>query len=86
MVLILSIGSLLGGGMAGENFDQSMMLGNSLNNSRSEIIQTYAFRTGMVDLRFNYATAIDLVQSVISLMLLLGTNALSRKVAQTSLF
>ncbi len=86
VVLILSIGSLLGGGMAGENFDQSMMLGNSLNNSRSEIIQTYAFRTGMVDLRFNYATAIDLVQSVISLMLLLGTNALSRKVAQTSLF
>ena len=57
-VLILSVGSFLGGGMMGGNFDQTMMLGNKLNASASEIIQTYAFKTGMVDLRFNYATAI----------------------------
>ncbi|MDR1569276.1 MAG: ABC transporter permease subunit [Oscillospiraceae bacterium] len=86
VVLILTVGGLLGGGIMGGNFDQTMMLGNTLNNSRSEIIQTYAFRTGMVDLRFNYATAIDLSQSVISLVLIFASNAVSRKVAQTSLF
>lgn len=69
-VLILSVGSFLGGGMMGGNFDQTMMLGNKLNASASEIIQTYAFKTGMVDLRFNYATAIDLMQSIISVILI----------------
>ena len=74
-VLILSVGSFLGGGMMGGNFDQTMMLGNKLNASASEIIQTYAFKTGMVDLRFNYATAIDLMQSIISVILIFATNA-----------
>lgn len=86
VVTILSVGSLLGGGMMGGNFDQSMVLGNKLNASASEIIQTYAFKTGMVDLRFNYATAIDLIQSIISVILIFSTNALSRKIAHTSLF
>lgn len=78
-VLILSVGSFLGGGMMGGNFDQTMMLGNKLNASASEIIQTYAFKTGMVDLRFNYATAIDLMQSIISVILIFATNAVSKK-------
>lgn len=85
-VLILSIGSFLGGGMMGGNFDQAMMLGNKLNASASEIIQTYAFKTGMVDLRFNYATAIDLMQSVISVFLIFATNAISKKLTDTGLF
>ena len=85
-VLILSVGSFLGGGMMGGNFDQTMMLGNKLNASASEIIQTYAFKTGMVDLRFNYATAIDLMQSIISVILIFATNAVSKKITETGLF
>ena len=52
----------------------------------SEIVQTYAFKTGMVDLRFNYATAIDLMQSIISVVLIFATNAVSKKVTDTGLF
>ena len=85
-VLILSVGSFLGGGMMGGNFDQTMMLGNKLNASASEIIKTYAFKTGMVDLRFNYATAIDLMQSIISVILIFATNAVSKKITETGLF
>lgn len=85
-VLILSVGSFLGGGMMGGNFDQAMMLGNKLNASTSEIIQTYAFKTGMVDLRFNYAAAIDLMQSVLSVVLIFSTNAVSKKLTDTGLF
>ena len=85
-VLILSVGSFLGGGMMGGNFDQTMMLGNKLNASASEIIQTYAFKTGMVYLRFNYATAIDLMQSIISVILIFATNAVSKKITETGLF
>ena len=31
-LLILSIGSLLGGGMGGSNFDQCYIFGNAINN------------------------------------------------------
>ena len=47
VVLILSIGSMLGGGLVGSNFEQSMLLGNSLNSEKSQIIQTYAFNIGL---------------------------------------
>ena len=43
VVLILTIGSMLGGGLVGSNFEQSMLLGNTLNSEKSQIIQTYAF-------------------------------------------
>ncbi len=66
VVLILTIGSMLGGGLVGSNFEQSMLLGNTLNSEKSQIIQTYAFTIGLAQGRFSFATAIDLMQSAIS--------------------
>lgn len=85
-VLILSIGSFLGGGMVGSNFEQSFLMGNTVNNATSEIIQTYAFKMGMAQGRFSYATAVDLVQSMISITLILISNKISKKVAGEGLF
>lgn len=85
-VLILSIGSFLGGGMAGANFEQSFLMGNNVNNSTSEIIQTYAFKMGMAEGRFSYATAVDLIQSVISIALILLSNGVARKISGEGLF
>ena len=39
-VLILSVGSFLGGGMMGGTFEQTMLLGNKLNASATEIVLT----------------------------------------------
>jgi putative aldouronate transport system permease protein len=85
-VLILSIGSFLGGGMAGSNFEQSYLMGNKVNNSTSEIIQTYAFKMGMVQGRFSYATAVDLIQSFISILLIMLSNTVAKKVSGEGLF
>ena len=85
-VLILSIGSFLGGGMVGSNFEQSFLMGNNVNNSTSEIIQTYAFKMGMAQGRFSYATAVDLIQSVISLTLIIVSNAISKKITGEGIF
>ncbi|MBB3112121.1 putative aldouronate transport system permease protein [Paenibacillus phyllosphaerae] len=86
VVLILSIGSILGGGLVGSNFEQSMLLGNSLNSEKSQIIQTYAFNIGLAQGRFSFATAIDLAQSVISVFLIFTSNAIAKRVSGTSLF
>jgi len=86
VVLILALGSLLGGGLVGSNFEQSFLLGNPVNSDRSEILQTYAFRVGLSQGRYSFATAIDLLQSVISICLILGSNWLAKKTTKMGLF
>ena len=85
-VLILSIGGLLGGGMGGSNFDQSYIFGNSLNNATSEILQTYSFTMGLSEGRFAYATAADLIQSLVSVVLILVSNQTAKKIAGEGIF
>ncbi|MEK5645768.1 MULTISPECIES: ABC transporter permease [Paenibacillus] len=86
VILILTIGSMLGGGLVGSNFEQAMLLGNSLNSDKSQIIQTYAFSIGLAQGRFSFATAIDLMQSVISVLLILGSNTIAKRLSGTGLF
>jgi len=86
VVLILTIGSILGGGLVGSNFEQAYLLGNDLNNSKSEIVQTYAFKVGLADGRYSYAAAIDLIQSIISVTLIFASNAIAKKTSGSSLF
>lgn len=86
VVLIMSLGSLLGGGLVGSNFEQSMLLGNPVNSAKSDILQTYAFNMGLAKGRYSYATAIDLIQSIISIVLIFGSNWISKKTTKMGLF
>ncbi|GIP16128.1 protein LplB [Paenibacillus montaniterrae] len=86
VVLILTIGSILGGGLVGSNFEQAFLFGNSINNSTSEIVQTYAFKVGLRDGRFSYAAAIDLIQSIISVILIFSSNYIAKRASGSSLF
>ena len=72
--------------MVGSNFEQSFLMGNNMNNATSEIIQTYAFKMGMAEGRFSYATAVDLIQSLISITLILVSNKVVKKVSGESIF
>ncbi|ANY67117.1 protein lplB [Paenibacillus sp. BIHB 4019] len=86
VVMVMSIGSLLGGGLVGSNFEQAFLLGNSVNSDTSEIVQTYAFKVGLAEGRFAYATAIDFVQSMISVFLIFTSNYLAKKFSGQGLF
>jgi putative aldouronate transport system permease protein len=86
VVLILSIGNLFGGGMGGSNFDQSFLLGNPGNNAASDIIQTYVFRIGLAQGRYDYAAAAGMVQSVISVILIFAANKISRRLTGSGLY
>ena len=86
IVLILSIGSLMSGGMGGSNFDQSFLLGNSLNYTQSVTLPYYIYEMGLTKFRFSYATAIGLFESVISLILVLLSNWASDRLTGSSFF
>jgi len=86
VTLILSMGSLLGGGLSGSNFEQSMLIGNKLNAVRSEIIQSYSLRMGLGMGRFSFGTAVGLLQSITSVILVFGSNAFFKKIRGFGLF
>jgi len=72
--LVLTISGLLG-----SNLDQTMVLQNPVNQPASEVISTYVFRMALVQGDFSYATAVGLATSVVALVLLLLTTAVSKK-------
>ena len=85
-VLILALGNLFGGGLSGSNFEQSYLLGNSMNKPASDIIQTYVFQVGLTQGRYAYATAVGMIQSIISLVLIFGSNFAAKKISGNGLF
>ena len=86
VVLIMTMGNLFGGGLSGSNFEQCYLLGNNVNADTSEIIQTYVFDVGLAQGRYSYATAVGLVQSMISLILIFASNFVAKKLAGSGLF
>lgn len=86
IVLILAIGNLFGGGLSGSNFEQSYLFGNAMNLDKSNIIQTYVLEVGLSQGRYDYATAVGLMQSVISLVLIFSSNTIAKKITGDGLF
>lgn len=86
VIFILSIGSLFNGGIGGSNFEQCYLLGNNMNYDVSEILQTYTLKMGLAQGRFSYATAISLMEAVISVILIYISNFMSKKISEYSLF
>jgi len=74
IVLILSIPSLITVGM-----DQIYPLMNTANMAVADVLDTYVLRNGLQQGYFSIATAVGLLSSVISLILVLVTNQISRK-------
>ncbi len=86
VLFILNIGNLLNGGPVGSNFDQSYLLGNVFNRETSYVVQYYIVNIGLNEMRYSFSTAVSCVLSVISLILVLGANYGSKRVANRSIF
>jgi putative aldouronate transport system permease protein len=68
------------------NFDQIFVLKNTLNADTSDVIDIYVYRMGLQNGRFSFATAIGLMKSVVSLVLLVSANAVTRRLVGRALF
>ena len=84
ILFILNVGSILGGGLYGSNFQISYLLGNLLNVPASEILDTYILKIGITLGRYSYATAVGLLTSVVSFILLISSNYASKKLTGES--
>ncbi len=82
IMLILTIGNMIGNA----NFEQALLLGNTANVAKSEILQTYIYKVGLSQGRYSYAAAAGLFQSMISLILVVTANEVSRRLGAGSIY
>lgn len=66
--------------------EKILLLYNPTIYETSDVISTFVYRRGLVDGNYSFSTAVGLLNSVISLMLVLIANKISAKVAEFSLF
>ena len=81
VLLLLRIGHLLDLG-----FEQIYMLLNPLTRETGEVFDTYIYRVGLVGGQYSYTTAIGLFKSVVGLLLVVGSNQLSKRVTGSSIY
>jgi len=81
ILFILSLASMLYAG-----WEQIYLIRTPGNMNLADIIDTYVIEVGLRNGQFGYATAVSLFQSVIGLILVLTTNAISKRVSNLSLF
>jgi ABC-type polysaccharide transport system permease subunit len=81
IILVLAVGNIMAIG-----FEKAFLLQNPLNQSQSEIIATYVYKTGLLNADFSMATAIGLFNSVINLVLLLIVNTIAKRITGNGLW
>jgi putative aldouronate transport system permease protein len=85
ILLILEISRIISAG-----FEDIYLLTNSWKNGVlipvANVIDTHVYRMGVISQRYSYATAVGLFNSVVSVMLLIFANHVSRKVSENSLW
>lgn len=81
VMLLISLGNILNVG-----YESIILLYNPAIYDSADVISTYIYRTGLSEGRYDYATAIGLVNSVVAFALVISANKLSNKLTQTGLW
>ena len=67
-------------------WDRIILMYNDMVMETADVISTYVYRTGLQQVQYSYATAVGLLNSIINVILLVSTNAISRKISDNSLW
>jgi putative aldouronate transport system permease protein len=83
---VILLATLALGNVMNANFDQIFNMYNPLVYQSSDIIDTYVYRTGLLSLQYSLATAVGLLKSVISFLLIIVSYALASRYANYRIF
>jgi putative aldouronate transport system permease protein len=81
ILFILSTAGILNVG-----FEKVYLLQNPLNMSTSDVISTYTYRMGLINMDYSLSTAVGLFQSFISLAFMVVVNKIAKTVGNVSLW
>lgn len=83
---IILLGTLSLGNVLNAGFDQVFNLYNPLVYESGDIIDTFVYRMGLINMQYSFATAIGLMKSVISFILIIVSYKLASKYAGYKIF
>lgn len=81
LMTVLSIGGILDAG-----FDQIFNMYNPIVYETGDVLDTFVYRLGIKDMAFSLSTAVSLVKSVVSLILIVISYKLAEKFAGYKIF
>lgn len=80
ILLILQIGQMMNVGS-----EKIMLLYNPSIYETSDVISTYVYRKGLVEMNWSFSAAVDLFNKLINFLLLVSANAVSKRISEVSL-
>ena len=81
ILLIFRIGGLLNAG-----FEQILLLYSPPVYEVADIIDTYVYRSGILQLKYSFATAVGLFKAILAAVLLLGSNVIAKRLGHTGIW
>ncbi|MFD0716495.1 ABC transporter permease [Paenibacillus sp. GCM10027626] len=81
LMLVLRMGHMFDVG-----FEQVWVLTNPLVTSVADVMSTYIYRLGLINLQYSYTTAIGLLQSLVGLILVITVNRIIRAMGERALW
>lgn len=81
VMLLLRLGTIMTIG-----WQKVLLLYTGATYETADVLGTYIYRRGILGADWAFATAVGVFQSVVGLLFVVGSNALSRRVSETSLW
>ena len=81
VMFLMKIGNLLSVG-----YEKVILLYNPLTFETADIISTYVYRKGLLELSYSFSTAVGLFNSLINFLLLTFANRLSKRLGEGALW
>jgi putative aldouronate transport system permease protein len=81
VMLLLNLSGMLDVGV-----EKVLLMYSPATYETADVLSTYIYRRGLVDMSFSFGAAVELFNGVVNLMILVGANYFSRKFAKESLW
>ncbi|GGD98357.1 ABC transporter permease [Paenibacillus nasutitermitis] len=81
IILILNSGWILN-----SNFELFFMFTNATNWDKMEVLDMYIYKFGLQQLNYSYSSAVGIVKTIVSLLILVSVNAFSKKTTGKAIF
>lgn len=82
LIVLLIINS---GWILNSNFEFYFLFTNPTNWSRMEVLDMYIYKNGLQLTNYSYATAVGIIKTLVSILIVMGVNILSRKTTGKSI-
>ena len=81
LMLVLRMGSVLDTG-----YEHLILMANSLNRTVSQTLDVFVYQSGIQNAQYSYASAVGLMKSVVSVVLVVSANKIAHALGEDGLY